>query len=57
MFSEENNELRDKDEIFYKATAYNEVYYVVEDQESARESNLALELEEQNEQYHQQTIA
>jgi len=57
MFSEENNELGDKDEIFYKATAYNEVYYVVEDQESTRESNLELELEELNEQYHQQTIA
>jgi hypothetical protein len=57
MFSEENNELLDKDEIFYKATAYNEVYYLVEDQESTRQSNLALELEELNEQYHQQTIA
>jgi len=45
MLNDDNDNLQDDDEQFYKETVYNEDYYIEQEQEMIRQSNLELELE------------
>jgi len=38
MFNDDNDNLQDDDEQFYKETVYNEDYYIEQDQEIIRQS-------------------
>jgi len=43
MLNDDNDNLQDDDEQFYKETVYNEDYYIEQEQEMIRQSNLELE--------------